>query len=82
LVGDTAQGAAPSRTQAEKRRCQERLGELSVDRPAIDADTVVRHGLVPLHDLPWLLENASIEGRKEFVRGITVRPTLVCWTFR
>jgi hypothetical protein len=64
---------------AEKRRLQERLDELdAVDRPAIDADAVVRGGLAALHDLPRLLETANIEGRKEFVRafigGITVRP--------
>jgi hypothetical protein len=63
----------------EKRRHQERLDELeAVDRPAIDADAVVRDGLAALHDLPRLLENANIEGRKEFVRafigGITIRP--------
>ena len=64
---------------AEKRRIQERLDELdAVDRPAIDADAVVRSGLAALRDLPRLLESANIEGRKEFVRafigGITVRP--------
>jgi hypothetical protein len=64
---------------AEKRRLQERLDELdAVDRPAIDADAVVKAGLAALHDLPRLLECSNIEGRKEFVRafvgGITVRP--------
>ena len=38
----------------------------------------MKTGLAALNDLPRLLESASIEGRKEFVRafigGITVRP--------
>ena len=56
-----------------------RVAELeSADRPAIDADEVVRSGLAALRDPPRLLETANIEGRKEFVRayigGITVRP--------
>ena len=64
---------------AEKRQIQERLDGLdTVDRPAIDADAVVRSGLAALRDLPRLSEAANIEGRKEFVRaffgGITLRP--------
>ena len=64
---------------AEKRRHQERLDELdAADRPAIDANAVVRDGMAALHDLPKMLETANIEGRKEFVRafigGITVHP--------
>jgi site-specific DNA recombinase len=64
---------------AEKRRLQDRLDELdAMDRPAINADAVVRDGLAALHDLPRLLDTANIESRKEFVRafigGITVRP--------
>jgi DNA invertase Pin-like site-specific DNA recombinase len=64
---------------AEKRRLQERLDELeAIDRPAINADAVVRGGLAALQDLPRMLENANIEARKEFVRafigGITIRP--------
>ncbi len=64
---------------AEKRRLQERVDQLdAIDRPAINADAVVRDGLAALHDLPKMLATANIEGRKEFVRafigGITVRP--------
>jgi site-specific DNA recombinase len=64
---------------AEKRRLQERLDELdAVDRPAIDAEVVVRNGMAALNDLPRMLATANIEGRKEFVRafigGITIRP--------
>jgi hypothetical protein len=45
----------------------------TLDRPAIVADAVFRNGLAALHDLPLLLENANIEGRKEFVRAFIGR---------
>ena len=63
----------------EQRRLQRRLEELeSVPYTPIDADAVLKQGLVALDDLPRLMASGSLEERKEFmhafVAGITVHP--------
>lgn len=44
----------------------------------IDANAILRDGVASLRDLPRLMESASLEERKEFIRAfiteVTVRP--------
>ncbi len=63
----------------EKRSLQRRLEELeAAPYQPIDADVVLRDGLAAIRDLPRLLEQGSLEERKEFIRafvaGVTVVP--------
>ncbi len=63
----------------EKRSRQRRLEELeAAPYQPIDADAVLRDGLAAIRDLPRLLEQGSLEERKEFIRafvaGVTVVP--------
>jgi len=64
---------------SERRRLQNRCEELE-SRPydPIDADAVLRGGLVSLRELPRLLESGSLEDGKEFVRafvpGVSIVP--------
>jgi hypothetical protein len=54
----------------EKRKLQARCEALeTTPYDPIDADAVLRGGLASLRDLPRLLESASLEDRKEFIRS-------------
>jgi DNA invertase Pin-like site-specific DNA recombinase len=64
---------------SERRKLQARSEALeTAPYDPIDADAVLRNGLTSLHDLPRLMESASLEDRKEFVRafvgGVSVVP--------
>ena len=63
----------------ERRKLQARSESLETAAyDPIDADALLRNGLASLHDLPRLMESASMEDRKEFVRafvaGVSVVP--------
>jgi hypothetical protein len=63
----------------ERRKLQARTEALATaPYDPIDAEAVLRNGLASLHDLPRLMESASMEDRKEFVRafvaGVSVVP--------
>jgi DNA invertase Pin-like site-specific DNA recombinase len=63
----------------EKRKLQRRLEELeAAPYQKIDADAVLQDGLAAIRDLPRLLDDGSLEERKEFIRafvaGVTVLP--------
>jgi hypothetical protein len=63
----------------ERRKLQARSESLeTAPYDPIDAEAVLRDGLASLHDLPRLMESASMEDRKEFVRafvgGVSVVP--------
>jgi DNA invertase Pin-like site-specific DNA recombinase len=54
----------------ERRKLQARSEALeTTPYDPIDADAVLRNGLALLRDLPRLMESASMEDRKEFVRA-------------
>jgi hypothetical protein len=64
---------------SERRKLQNRSEALeTAPYDPIDAEAVLRNGLASLHDLPRLMESASMEDRKEFVRafvgGVSVVP--------
>jgi hypothetical protein len=55
---------------SERRRLQNRQEALeTAPYDPIDAELVLRNGMASLHDLPRLMESASMEDRKEFVRA-------------
>src|SRR5882762_1211421 len=63
----------------ERRRLQARCEALeTAPYDPIEPDAVLRNGLASLHDMPRLMESASFEDRKEFVRafvgGVSVVP--------
>jgi hypothetical protein len=54
----------------ERRKLQNRSEALeTAPYDPRDADAVLRGGLASLHDLPRLMESASLEDRKEFIRS-------------
>ena len=54
----------------ERRKLQNRSEALeTAPYDPIDAEAVLRNGLASLHDLPRLMESASLEDRKEFIRA-------------
>jgi DNA invertase Pin-like site-specific DNA recombinase len=64
---------------SERRKLQNRTEALeTAPYDPIDAEAVLRSGLASLHDLARLMESASLEDRKEFVRafvgGVSVVP--------
>ena len=54
----------------ERRKLQNRSEALeTAPYDPINAEAVLRDGLASLHDLPRLMESASLEDRKEFIRS-------------